>query len=93
MNTIFPPALLLGLLLSVSYAGLFHLWGGHGLRDLLLYLFAALMGFVVGHWLAEILQIPLPQIGELHIVVASLGAWLGLLIVYLLKHGADTVAD
>jgi hypothetical protein len=93
MNTIFPPALLLGLLLCICYAALFHLWGGHGLRDLLLYLFAAMLGFLAGHWLAEILQIPLPQIGELHVVAASLGAWLGLLIVYLFQQGTDTVAD
>ncbi len=93
MSTIFPPALLLGLLLSVGYAGLFHLWGGHGIGDLLLYLFVAMLGFMAGHWLAKFLPIPLPQIGELHIVAASLGAWVGLLLVYLIRHGAETAVD
>jgi hypothetical protein len=91
MNTIFPPALLLGLLLSIGYAGLFHLWGGHKLRDILFYLFAAMVGFLIGHWLGEVLQLPLPQIGELHVVSASLGAWIGLLIVYLIQNGTDKV--
>jgi len=92
MNAI-SPALLLGLLLSIGYAGLFHLWGGHNLRDILFYLFASMVGFLIGHWLGEILQIPLPQIGELHIISASLGAWIGLLVVYLIQNGTDTVVD
>ena len=89
MSVPFPPALLLSLLLIIGYAGLFHLWGGQRLRDLLFYLLAATIGFLVGHWIGALLQIPLPSIGELHIIEASLGAWLGLLIVYLLQHGSE----
>lgn len=89
MSVPFPPALLLSLLLIIGFAGLFHLWGGQKLRDLLLYLLAATIGFLAGHWIGSALQIPLPSIGVLHIVEASLGAWVGLLIAYLLQHGGD----
>lgn len=73
-----PPALLLGLLLSVTYAGLLHLWKGSSLRDLLLYLVASAGGFAVGQLLGLLLQMPLPHIGQVHVVEASIFAWLAL---------------
>ncbi len=74
-----PPALLLGLLLSVAYAGLLHLWKGHSLRDLLLYLVASAGGFALGHFLGLLLQIPLPRIGEVHVIEATVLAWVALI--------------
>jgi hypothetical protein len=79
MLAIVPPALLLGILLSVAYASLLHLWKGRSLRDLLLYLVAAAVGFAVGQLLGVLLQIPLPQIGQVHVVEASIFAWLALI--------------
>ena len=93
MSLPFPPALLLSLLLIIGYAGLFHLWGGQTLRDLLLYLLAAMAGFTAGHWSGEILDVPLPKIGELHVFAASLGAWIGLVIIYLFQHKTDTAEN
>jgi hypothetical protein len=74
-----PPALLLGVLLSVAYAGLLHLWKGRSLRDLLLYLIASAGGFAVGQLLGLLLQIPLPRIGQIHVVEASVFAWIALI--------------
>jgi hypothetical protein len=73
-----PPALLLGILLSVVYAGALHLWKGRTLRDLLLYLVASAVGFAVGHLLGLLLQIPMPRIGEVHVIEASVFAWVAL---------------
>jgi hypothetical protein len=74
-----PPALLLGLLLSVAYASLLHLWKGRSLRDLLLYVIASVGGFAVGQLLGLLLQIPLPSIGQVHVVEASVFAWVALI--------------
>jgi hypothetical protein len=74
-----PPALLLSVLLCTAYASLLHLWGGRSLRDLLVYLAAAASGFAVGQLLGMLLQIPLPRIGQVHVVEASLFAWLALI--------------
>jgi hypothetical protein len=74
-----PPALLLGILLSVAYATLLHLWKGRSLRDLLLYLAASAVGFAVGQLLGLLLQIPFPRMGQVHVVEASIFAWLALI--------------
>jgi hypothetical protein len=79
MIGLLPPALLLGLILSAAYAALLHVWKGRGLRDLLLYQVASGGGFAVGQLLGVLLQIPLPRIGQLHVVEASLFAWLALI--------------
>ena len=79
MLALVPPALLLGIVLSVAYATLLHLWKGRNLRDLLLYLVASAGGFAVGQLLGLLLQIPLPRIGQIHVVEASLFAWIALI--------------
>ena len=45
MNATPSPGLLLGLLLSMGYAGIFHLWVGRSLRDLAAYMAAATVRF------------------------------------------------
>jgi len=74
-----PPALLLAILLSVAYASLLHLWKGRSLRDLLLYLVASAVGFAVGQLLGLLLQIPLPHIGQVHVIEATVFAWVALI--------------
>jgi hypothetical protein len=73
-----PPALLLGILLSVAYASFLHLWKGRSLHDLLLYVMASAVGFAVGQLLGLLLQIPLPRIGQVHVIEASIFAWIAL---------------
>jgi hypothetical protein len=79
MSPLIPPALVLGLILSVGYASLLHLWKGSSLRDLVLYQIAAAGGFAVGHLVGLLLQMPLPRIGQVHVIEATLFAWLALI--------------
>lgn len=74
------PSLLLSLLLSVAYASLFHLWRGRGLRDYLIYLIAAIVGFGAGQLMGALIRLPMLQIGEVHMIEATVGALLGLTI-------------
>ncbi len=84
MPVLLSPPLVLGLLVSIGYASLYHLWGGHSIRDLLLYLVAAGFGFIVGQTVGVITKIDLLQIGQVHMLEASIGAWLALAGVSLL---------
>lgn len=71
-----PPALVLGSLCCLGYAALLHLWIGRNGRDLLLSLFMAGMGFSFGQAIGMLTAAPFLQIGQLHLVEATLGAWL-----------------
>jgi len=79
MNSL-SPALLLGFILSTIYAALFHLWGGRTVRDLLLYWIAAMVGFAIGHAVGVFTRIPLLEIGQLHVLEGSIGAFIGLIV-------------
>ena len=74
------PPVILGALLSICYASLYHMWGGYGLRDLAVYLVAAGCGLALGQGACAIMQFELLQIGHLCVVEASIGAWLALFI-------------
>lgn len=71
-----PPALLLGSLFCLGYAALLHLWLGRNGRDLSISLLMAFMGFGFGQAIGFLTAAPLWQIGQLHLLEASLGAWL-----------------
>lgn len=79
MISIVPPGVLLGLMFSALYAGLFHLWGGRTLRDLLVFFLASIAGFAVGQAVGMLLRLPLPQIGQVYIIEASIFAWLAMI--------------
>lgn len=81
MNLLLNPTLLLGLLLSVAYASAFHLWTGRTLKDLLLYLVAAAIGFGIGQWVGGSLQLDLVRVGQIYLFETLVGAILALLIV------------
>lgn len=86
MSSWLSPALLLGLLFSVGYAALYHLWSGRHWGDLALALPVALLGFGLGQFVGLFSQAPLLQIGQLHLLEASLGAWGALLAVRVLQR-------
>jgi hypothetical protein len=81
MNAFLNPTLLLGLLLSVGYAAIFHLWTGRTLRDLSIYLLASLIGFGVGQWAGQMAGLSILRIGQLFVLETTMGAFLALLIV------------
>jgi hypothetical protein len=75
-----PPALILAGLLSTAYGAAFHLVVGGRIQRLLLYLLAGWLGFALGQavggrWAGGPLQF-----GEIHIVSATAGSWLALLL-------------
>jgi hypothetical protein len=74
------PALLLGFILSTIYAALFHLWGGRTVRDLLFYWIASMLGFAIGQAVGVFTQIPLLEVGQLHVLEGSIGAFIGLAV-------------
>ena len=80
------PALLLGLLLSIAYASLYHLWSGRTVRDLVMALLAAGIGFATGQSLGVLTAASLLLIGHLHLLEATICAWLALLMLYLFQH-------
>jgi hypothetical protein len=81
--TLVTPSLLLSLLISVAYASLFHLWWGRSSRHLIVLVLAAVVGFGVGQFVGTLVRLPALQIGEVHLVEATVGAWLALAIVHM----------
>lgn len=71
--------LILGFLLATAYGAGFHVILGGPARRILLYVLAAWIGFALGHFLGDLLDIELLKLGALHLFSASLGAWIGLI--------------
>lgn len=78
--------LVLGFLLATAYGAGFHLLLGGPPRRIVLYVLAAWVGFVIGHFVGEILDINLLKLGAVHLLSASLGAWIALLMSWLLSR-------
>ena len=72
-------SLVLGFLLSTAYGSGFHLIMGGPARRILLYVLAAWIGFTLGHFIGDLLNINIFQLGALHLLTASLGAWIALI--------------
>jgi hypothetical protein len=71
--------LVLGFLLATAYGAGFHIILGGPARRILLYLGAAWIGFILGHFLGDFLNIELFKLGAVHLLSASLGAWIALI--------------
>ncbi len=84
------PGALLSLLLATAYGAGFHLLFGGPIRKLLLYLFAAWMGFALGQWTGATLDLTVLDIGPVHAFAASLGAWLALFLTRWLVRDRNT---
>lgn len=81
------PVLLLGLIISILYGSLFHLWRGGGPARLLYYLILSVLGFWAGHFLASYLDLRFDSLGQIHLGTASLGSLLFLIGGYWLAPG------
>jgi thiamine transporter ThiT len=80
-----PPVLLFSFLIACIYGTLFYLWRGRTLRELPLYLIAAVLGFSLGELAGNAIGLDAFMIGPLHIVEASLASWGMLFIARWLK--------
>lgn len=79
MDPLFP-SFVLGALLSVGYASLYHVWNGQNLFSLGVYLFAAGSGFALGQVVGSVTQLSFLQVGQIYVLEASVVAWLALLL-------------
>lgn len=82
-------ALVLGFLLATIYGAAFHLIFGGALKRLILFLAAAWIGFFIGQFVGDFLNFEMLKLGKIHLLSATLGAWLMLLIAWWLV-GQDT---
>jgi hypothetical protein len=80
------PALILSLLLASVYAALFYLWQGRGLRDLLFFWLASLVGFASGQVVGQMLGILPWTIGQVHVIEGTVLALLFLFIARWLRQ-------
>ena len=79
------PTLFLGLILSTLYGALFHLWRGGNAGRLFLYLILSWIGFWLGQLIGNYLKISFDTLGQLHLVIATLGSLIFLAIGYWLS--------
>jgi hypothetical protein len=80
------PALILSLVLASLYAAAFHLWQGRGLRDLVFFWLAAVVGFASGQVVGQLLKLIPWTVGEVHIVEGTLVAFFFLFIARWLRQ-------
>ncbi len=73
-----PPSLLLSTLLAAVLGTLWFAWRGRTLRDWIIDLLAALLGFGLGQLVGWLLGLGLPTIGEVRVVEGTVFALLAL---------------
>lgn len=70
------PAWILALLLAGLNISLFQAVVGRQRRAALLFIPAGLFGFALGNLVATLMNSPLPTLGDVHVIEASVFAWL-----------------
>lgn len=73
-------AIILGFLLSTTFAAAFHLLFGGPPGRMLLYIIASCVGFAAGHFIGRGVGIELYTLGALYLLPATLGALIALFI-------------
>ena len=81
--------LILGFLLSTAYGSGFHLLMGGPARRIPQYLFAAWIGFILGHFIGNFLNLTLFKLGAIHLFSASITAWVALILSWWLTPRAN----
>ena len=72
-------ALVFGFLIATSYGAGFHFFMGGPAKRIILYVLSAWLGFAIGHLLGDFFNIEVFKLGAIHLLSASLGAWIALL--------------
>jgi hypothetical protein len=74
------PAVVFSIFLAALLGSLLHLWRGGSLVHLLIYLVLSLVGFFIGHYLANTLSIRFITLGTINLGMGILGslAFLGI---------------
>lgn len=87
--TIAAAGIIFGFLLATAYGAGFHVLVGGPARHIPLYLLVAWVGFAIGHFAGDYLNIEWLRLGVVHLLPASLGAWIGLVLSRWLVGEAD----
>lgn len=82
--------LVLGFLLATAYGAGFHLIIGGPAKRIIIYILASWLGFAVGHFIGDLLNIEFLKLGALHLLTASLGSWLALILSWWLFAQEDS---
>lgn len=80
------PSIVFSFILATLYGAAFHLVSGGDARRLALFLLAAWLGFGLGQGFGETVGVTLLDIGPLHALPATLGAWLALVVARVLTR-------
>jgi hypothetical protein len=80
------PSVVFSFILATLYGAAFHLVSGGDARRLALFLLAAWLGFALGQSLGEVVGMTLLDIGPLHMLTATIGAWLALVVARILTR-------
>lgn len=80
------PSVVFSFIVATLYGAAFHLVSGGDARRLALFLLAAWLGFALGHSFGETLDVALMDVGPLHMLPATIGAWLALVVARLLTR-------
>lgn len=80
------PSFVFSVIVATLYGAAFHVVSGGDARRLALFLLASWLGFALGHSAGELLGVTLLDIGPLHMLSATVGAWLALVVARLLTR-------
>ena len=80
------PSLAFGFVLATLYGAAFPFISGGDARRLALFLLSAWLGFALGHAFGELVTFEAFNIGPLHMLTATIGAWLALIVARLLTR-------
>jgi hypothetical protein len=80
--------LVLGFFLATAYGAGFHLLLGGPPRRLIIYVFFSWVGFALGHIVGDLLNIDTLKLGAVHLLSASLGSWIALIISWVLTRNS-----
>jgi hypothetical protein len=80
------PSVVFSFILATLYGAAFHLVSGGDARRLALFLLAAWLGFALGHAFGDMFGVTLLDIGSLHMLPATMGAWLALVVARVLTR-------
>lgn len=85
------PSVVFSFILATLYGAAFHLLSGGDARRLALFLLSAWLGFGLGQGFGETVNFTLLDIGPLHVLPATVGAWNALVVARILtRHPAHS---
>lgn len=87
--TVTAAGMVLGFLLATAYGAGFHTLLGGPARRILVYVIASWIGFGAGHFLGDFLNLDILDLGAVHLLSASVGAWIALVLSWLLARDED----